>query len=302
MFCVRKKAKTGSFLNRNARFVMTIPTVAFILICVVYPLFYTFRLSFFDWRMSANVAQEFVGLGNYIELFTDSRFLNAFWRTIWFTFVAVTIETVLGVAFALLLNKIKRGSNVIRTVFLMPMVATPVAVGILWKLIYDPTIGLANTILSTLHLPTGTWLGSSATVMISLIIVDIWQWTPNIMLIVLAGLSGMDDSVIESARIDGASEWQLIRRITLPILTPTIMMAVLLRLIDCLKTFDIIYTTTTGGPGYASENLNILSYKYAFDYLQMGDACCSLVVFFVVVCGFALLFSAFRRKVERRYE
>ena len=110
------------------------------------------------------------------------------------------------------------------------------------------------------------------------------------------------DSVIESARIDGASEWQLIRRITLPILTPTIMMAVLLRLIDCLKTFDIIYTTTTGGPGYASENLNILSYKYAFDYLQMGDACCSLVVFFVVVCGFALLFSAFRRKVERRYE
>lgn len=235
MFCVRKKAKTGSFLNRNARFVMTIPTIAFILICVVYPLFYTFRLSFFDWRMSANVAQEFVGLGNYVELFTDSRFLNAFWRTIWFTFVAVTIETVLGVAFALLLNKIKRGSNVIRTVFLMPMVATPVAVGILWKLIYDPTIGLANTILSTLHLPTGTWLGSSATVMISLIIIDIWQWTPNIMLIVLAGLSGMDDSVIESARIDGASEWQLIRRITLPILTPTIMMAVLLRLIDCLK-------------------------------------------------------------------
>ena len=297
-----KKAKTGSFLNRNARFVMTIPTVAFILICVVYPLFYTFRLSFFDWRMSANVAQEFVGLGNYIELFTDSRFLNAFWRTIWFTFVAVTIETVLGVAFALLLNKIKRGSNVIRTVFLMPMVATPVAVGILWKLIYDPTIGLANTILSTLHLPTGTWLGSSATVMISLIIVDIWQWTPNIMLIVLAGLSGMDDSVIESARIDGASSGSSSGASPLPILTPTIMMAVLLRLIDCLKTFDIIYTTTTGGPGYASENLNILSYKYAFDYLQMGDACCSLVVFFVVVCGFALLFSAFRRKVERRYE
>lgn len=281
---------------------MTIPTIAFILICVIYPLFYTFRLSFFDWRMSANVAQEFVGLGNYIELFTDSRFLNAFWRTIWFTFVAVSIETVCGVAFALLLNKIKRGSNVIRTVFLMPMVATPVAVGILWKLIYDPTIGLANNILSTLHLPTGTWLGSSATVMISLIIIDIWQWTPNIMLIVLAGLSGMDESVIESARIDGANEWQLIRRITLPILTPTIMMAVLLRLIDCLKTFDIIYTTTTGGPGYASENLNILSYKYAFDYLQMGDACCSLVVFFVVVCGFALLFSAFRRKIERRYE
>ncbi len=299
---MRRKAKSGSFLNRNAKYVMTLPTIAFILICVIYPIFYTFRLSFFDWKMSAKVAQEFVGLGNYIELFTDSRFLSAFWRTIWFTFIAVTIEMIFGVIFALLLNKIKRGSNVIRTVFLMPMVATPVAVGILWKLIYDPTIGLANTVLSFLHLPTGTWLGSSSTVMMSLIIIDIWQWTPNIMLIVLAGLSGMDESVVESARIDGANELQLIRHITLPILTPTIMMAVLLRLIDCLKTFDIIYTTTTGGPGYSSENLNILSYQYAFNYMQMGKACCSLVIFFVVVCGFAILFSFFRRKLEKRYE
>ena len=136
----------------------------------------------------------------------------------------------------------------------------------------------------------------------ALIIIDVWQWTPSIMLMVLAGLSGMDDQVLESARVDGANEWNIITKITLPILTPTIMMAILLRLIDCLKTFDIIYSTTTGGPGYASENLNILSYRNAFEYLQMGKASALLVVFFVVVCGFALLFSFFRKRLERRFE
>ena len=293
--------KVGSFLNKNAKYVLTIPTILFILVCVTYPMFYTLRLAFFDWKMSAKISPEFVGFANFIDFFGDPRFRNALWRTIWYTFVAVSIETALGVTFALMLNKIKRASNVIRTIFLMPMVATPVAVGILWKLIYDPTIGLANNALSFFGLPTSTWLGSASTVMMSLIIIDIWQWTPNIMLIVLAGLSGMDDSVVESSRIDGANELQMIWHVTLPILTPTILMAVLLRMIDALKTFDIIYTTTTGGPGYASENLNILTYTYAFNYLQMGNACTLLVIFFVVVCGFALLFSLIRRRVERRF-
>lgn len=288
--------------NKGAKYIFTLPTLIFVVVCVSYPMLYTLDLSFHDWKMSANVAKEFVGLQNYLDFFRDERFWGAFKRTIYFTFVAVTVEGVLGVAFALLLDKIRRGSNVIRTVFLMPMVATPVAVGILWKLIFDPTIGLANQIMRFLGLPVSSWLGSADTVMQSLMIIDIWQWTPSVMLMVLAGLSGMDTQVIESARVDGANELQVIFDIKLPILLPTIMMSLLLRLIDCLKTFDIVYSTTTGGPGYASENLNILSYKYAFEYFQMGKACALLVIFFVVVCGFAILFTLLRRKLERRFE
>ena len=288
--------------NKGAKYIFTLPTLIFVVVCVSYPMLYTLDLSFHDWKMSANIAKEFVGLQNFLDFLEDKRFWGAFWRTIYFTFVAVTVEGVLGVVFALLLDKIKRGSNVIRTVFLMPMVATPVAVGILWKLIFDPTIGLANQILRFLGLPVSSWLGSAETVMQSLMIIDIWQWTPSIMLMVLAGLSGLDSQVVESARVDGANEMQIIGRIKLPILLPTIMMSVLLRLIDCLKTFDIVYSTTTGGPGYSSENLNILSYKYAFEYFQMGKACTLLLIFFVVVCGFALLFTMFRRRLERRFE
>ena len=288
--------------DKKSKYVLTIPTLVFVVVCVSYPMLYTINLSFYDWKMSANVAKEFIGLQNFMGFFQTSRFWDAFWRTIWFTFAAVCIESMLGVTFALILGKIRKASNVIRTVFLMPMVATPVAVGILWKLIFDPTIGLANQILKFLGLPISTWLGSSATVMSSLIIIDVWQWTPSIMLMVLAGLSGMDDQVLESARVDGANEWQTIWKITLPLLMPTIMMAILLRLIDCLKTFDIIYSTTTGGPGYSSENLNILSYRYAFEYFQMGNASALLLIFFVVVCGFALLFSFFRKRLERRFE
>lgn len=288
--------------NKGAKYIFTLPTLIFVVVCVSYPMLYTLDLSFHDWKMSANVAKEFVGLQNYLDFFQDERFWGAFKRTIYFTFVAVTVEGILGVVFALLLDKIRKGSNVIRTVFLMPMVATPVAVGILWKLIFDPTIGLANQILRFFGLPVSSWLGSADTVMQSLMIIDIWQWTPSIMLMVLAGLSGMDTQVIESARVDGANELQIIFNIKLPILLPTIMMSLLLRLIDCLKTFDIVYSTTTGGPGYASENLNILSYKYAFEYFQMGKACALLVIFFVVVCGFAILFSLLRRKLERRFE
>lgn len=290
------------WLDKHVKWVFTLPTIIFVLLCVTYPLVYTIQLSFCDWGMSSNTPKVFIGLQNYKEIFTDSRFWDAFLRTILYTVVAVGIETILGVAIGLLLGKVKRGTSVIRTAFLMPMVATPVAVGIIWKLIFDPTIGLANMILRALGLPQGSWLGSADTVMGSLIMIDVWQWTPMIMLMVLAGLSGLGDEIFESARVDGANEWQLIRKITLPMLAPTILMAVLLRIIDALKTFDIIYSTTQGGPGYASENLNILSYRYAFEYFYMGKASALLLVFFMVVLLFAMLYMIVKNRIERRYE
>jgi len=291
-----------AWVNKNTKYIYTLPTILFIILLVAYPIYYTVHLSFFDWGMSAIKAPEFIGLNNYKELLGDSRFWDAFWRTIAYTATAVSIETILGVTIGLMLGKIKRRVNVIRTVFLMPMVATPVVVGIVWKLIYDPTIGIANSFLRLVGLPTNAWFGSSSTVFHSLIIMDVWEWTPMIMLMVLAGVSGLSSDVFESAKVDGASEFQIVRKITLPLLMPTILMAVLLRMIDALKTFDQIYSTTSGGPGYSSENLNILTYRYAFQYFYMGKACALLVIFFVIVLGFALLYSSFKRTIEKRYE
>ncbi|MCD7737314.1 MAG: sugar ABC transporter permease [Lachnospiraceae bacterium] len=292
----------SKWVDKHAKWIYPLPTVIFILLCVTYPLLYTLDLSFYDWGMSSIKPKEFIGIQNYIEIFSDSRFWDAFWRTIAYTVIAVSIETVFGIAIALLLGKIKRATGLIRTIFLLPMVATPVAVGIVWKLIYEPTIGLANMFLKALGLPASTWLSGSDTVFQSLIIIDVWQWTPMIMLMVLAGISGLSEDVFESARVDGANERQLITKIQLPLLAPTILMAVLLRVIDALKTFDIIYSTTSGGPGYSSENLNILSYRYAFEYFYMGKASALLVIFFVLVMAVAVVYMIVKNRIERRYE
>lgn len=288
--------------QRRLKWLFIMPTIFFVLAMVAFPLVYTLRISLSTWEMGKGESINFVGLSNYLEFLNDERFILAFWRTISYTFIAVGIETVLGVVIALLVNQIKKGFNIIRTVFLLPMVATPVAVGILWKLMYDPTIGVFNMILTSLGLPPSTWLSSSETVFPSIIIIDVWEWTPMIMLMVLAGLSGLGKDYFESARIDGATEGQIIRKITLPLLAPTILMAVLLRMIDALKTFDQIYSTTTGGPGYSSENLNILSYRYAFEYFYMGKAGALLIIFLIVVAAFSLLYFVAKKTIERRYQ
>jgi multiple sugar transport system permease protein len=193
------------------------------------------------------------------------------------------IEGFLGVAIAIILNRAFVGKSIAKLLLLLPLVATPVAVGIVFNLFYDPTIGLANFALKTLGLPQGLWISNATSVLPSLILVDVWQWTPMITLIVLAGLAGLSEEPVEAARVDGASEWQILRYVTIPMVMPVILTAVILRLIDALKTFDIIFAMTGGGPGYASETLNIMGFKYSFEYFRMGQSSVILVVLFLVV-------------------
>jgi multiple sugar transport system permease protein len=224
--------------------------------------------------------------------------LHALTRTFVFTFFAVAIEGVLGVATALILNRAFVGKSVAKLLLLLPLVATPVAVGIVFNLFFDPTTGLANYILTSVGLPQGLWISSAASVLPSLIIVDVWQWTPMITLIVLAGLAGLSNEPIEAAHVDGASEWQILRYVTIPMLMPVILTAMILRLIDALKTFDIIFAMTGGGPGYASETLNIMAYKYSFEYFRMGQSSVILVVLFLVVFGCSLGIMKLRASSE----
>lgn len=286
------------FVDRNAKWIFPLPAILFVAIMMIFPILYTVRNSLTNWTLGAGTGPTFIGLAHYDALLHDQRFIAAVLRTFYFTILAVAIEAVLGVGIALLLNRRFRGKNILSAIFLLPMMATPVAIAMVWLLIYEPTIGAANAALGAFHLPKQLWIAGPGSAIPALALVDVWEWTPMIALIAMAGLAGLPSDPFEAARVDGASTWQTIRSITLPLLRPTITIAVLLRLIDALKTFDIIYTMTGGGPGYSSETINIFAYQQAFNYYDFGYASSVLVVFFAIVLGVSLLLFYSRRAWE----
>ncbi len=286
------------FFEKNLRYLFPLPAVIFVVVLMVFPVGYTFFLSFTDWSLTSGRPLSVVALKSYLQVLQEPRFLEALGRTFYFTFGSVIVEMVLGTVLALALNRTFKGKGVVKTLLLLPLVATPVAIGIVWNLFYDPTIGILNYVLSVLKLPQSGWVSDAKTVMPSLIIVDIWQWTPMITIIVLAGLAGLSSEPYESAMVDGANARQVLFRITLPMLMPTILTAVILRAIDALKTYDIIYAMTGGGPGYASENLNVLAFKYSFEYFRMGQSAVMLVFLFLIVLLFSLVVMRLRRAFE----
>lgn len=288
-----------SFLEKNLRVIFPLPAVAFVVLMMIFPVVYTIMLSFTGWNLTSADSFRFSGLRSYTRVFEEPRFLEAIGRTFSFTFLAVAVETVLGVALALILHRKFFGKGLVKTLLLLPLVATPVAIGIVWNLFYDPNIGLLNYLLKAVGLPGGEWVYASSTVLPALALVDVWQWTPMITLIALAGLAGLSSEPYESARVDGANSTQILFRITLPMLIPTILTAMILRSVDALKTFDIIYAMTGGGPGYSSETLNIMAFKYSFEYFRMGQASVILVTLFVVVLGFSLGIMKLRDWAEK---
>lgn len=287
-----------AYIENNIRWLFPLPAALFIFAMMVFPVLYTFWVSLTDWSLASGREAHFVGLKNFEVLLKDPRFYNAVKLTVYFTVLAVAIETVLGVAIAILLNREFRGKNTLKTVLLLPMVATPVAIGLCWTLFYEPTVGLANYTMRLLGLPALKWLADQATVIPSLALVDIWEWTPMIALIVLAGLASLPSEPFEAALVDGATPWQVFRHVTLPLLAPTIMVAVVLRSIDAFKTFDIIYTMTGGGPGFASETMNIYAYTLGFQYFRFGAASSALVALLALVLGSSLLVLYLRRRWE----
>jgi multiple sugar transport system permease protein len=289
----------SGFTERNLRILFPLPAVLFVAVLMVFPVLYTLFLSFTNWNLTSGSPMTFAGLDSYTRVFLEPRFRDAVLRTFVFTFFAVALETVLGVAVAIILNRAFVGKSVVKLLLLLPLVATPVAVGIVFNLFYDPTIGLLNFVLKSFGLPQGLWITSSATVLPSLIIVDVWQWTPMITLIVLAGLAGLSDEPFEAARVDGAGELQILRYLTIPMVMPVILTAVILRLIDALKTFDIIFAMTGGGPGYSSETLNIMGFKYSFEYFRMGQSSVILVVLFLIVFGCSIGIMKLRTATEK---
>ncbi|HWU37465.1 MAG TPA: sugar ABC transporter permease, partial [Candidatus Acidoferrum sp.] len=271
-------------LDSQAWWLFPLPIVLFCAFIALFPLGYTLYLSFHQWVSTDTL--RFLGLRNYIEsVFTSPAFLHATALTFYFTFVALGIQMVVGVTIAIVINREFLGQGFVRTIYLFPMMATPVAVAMIWMMMYNPTSGVLNFLLEQVGLPPQQWLADSRTVIPSLILLDTWQWVPLIVLICLAGLAALPPEPYESAVIDGANPWQVLRFITLPLLRPTIMVAALFRSIDLLKTFDIIYSTTGGGPGRASETLNIYIYQTSFRDNLYGKGAAMVTVFMAIVLG-----------------
>lgn len=251
---------------------------------VIYPLGYTLYMSLTDWTMSSVTGPNFTGIENFIKLFKDKYFTSSIVLTLKYSALSLVFEMFVGLILALMLNRKKMFMrNVAKTIMLIPMSMTPVAVGMIWKLLMDPAIGLFNYALKTIGMAPSEWLGSTKTVLSSLILIDVWEWSPMVALIILAGLSSISSDIDEAAIMDGANYMQRVIHITIPMTLNTILTAALLRLIDVLKTFDIIYSTTQGGPAFQSQTINIYSYLYAFQYYKYGYASASMIVFTLLV-------------------
>ena len=292
----------AKWLEKHMKGVLVTPSLIFIILMIIVPLGYNFALSFTDWQMSLVKAPQFIGLANYKNVLHDERFLNSVWRTIVFSGIAIVIETILGVALAVLINRKFYGRRLVQALMLLPVVATPVAMGMVWQLILEPSIGIGNVIVQALGFAPRPFLATTGfESMFWLIMIDVWEWTPMVMLMVYGGLMTIPQDPYESALIDGANTWQTFTKITLPLASSSILIAVLMRLIDVVKTYDIIYATTQGGPSFATETINIYGYLNMFAYYRFGKAAAISVLFFIVVMGIGCGFLKVKSKVEVEY-
>lgn len=278
------------WLENNMRWVLLAPAVFVLAGLTLFPTVYMFTLAFQKFNPADPSANEFIGLANFARMLTDDKFLNALQKTLLFTSGAVSVEFVLGLGFALLADKYIQRLHFIKTILLVPMMLPPIAVAITWKLLYQPQFGVINDILFRLGIEPVLWTASVDTAMLSIILVDVWEWTPFIFLMMLAGLAGLPSEPYEAAELDGASAWQKFRDLTWPFLRPVVTITLLLRIMDAFRLFDQVYILTRGGPAGATETLSYYIYKVAFRFFDIGYAAAiSLFMLFLTV-GFSTWF------------
>lgn len=267
------------------------PTLAVLLVLAIYPSLYAIYISFHLWYLERpELGQPFVGLANYWELITSSDFWNSIKVTSIFVTSSVASTFLVGLGLALLLNEEFRGRGIIRTVLIFPLVLTPVVVGFNWRFMYSETVGVIPYLLELIGIRVGAILGKPAPAMVAVILVDIWQWTPFMLLILLSGLQMIPREPYESAELDGATSWQKFRYITLPLLRPAILVALVMRTMDALKTFDTIWVITGGGPGSSTELLTVLGYKITFEWFRIGGGSAYAIIILLISIVIANLY------------
>lgn len=258
------------------------PALIMILVVAIYPILYSTGLSFF--RVSFDSQERpFVLFENFIWILNDRNYWTAFGNTMLYVVVTVTGSFVIGFGLALLLRRISAGRSWIRLMLLLPLTIAPIVVGLTWNWMFDPLFGLVNWFFTGIGLPRQTWLAQTGTARIVVMLIDIWQWYPLVFLIMDAGLSSLPKAPYESARLEGASEWMIFRRITLPLLRAVILVALLLRTVDAFRTFDLVRVMTDGGPAQTTETLSLYLYRTAFNFNRLSRAGAGATIMLVVI-------------------
>jgi multiple sugar transport system permease protein len=260
--------------------VLIAPTLLVLLALSIYPLIHAISLSL---QVTSGGTAHW-SPGNFARLFSDQFFLAALSHTLFYAAGALTLEFLLGLGLAVLLNRQIRGRRVFRATLLAPMMLPTVVVGVVWRLMLNPNFGAVNGTLKGLGVNTDalTWTSSPGLAMFSIIVVDVWQWTPFMFLVLLSGLQAIPQEPYEAALIDGSSPWQTFRHVTLPLLKPAILVALLLRTMDLLRVFDQVFILTEGGPGFATETISLYIYRTAFRFSDFGYAAAMSFVLLVV--------------------
>lgn len=273
-----------------------VPALVVIAAVIVFPWVFTLWMSVNSWTLGQPVV--FAGLDNYTRLLVDMRFWESLWHTALYTLLAVLAPLFLGTLAALIFDAQFPFRGLLRGVFVMPMMATPVAIALVWTMMFHPQLGVLNYLLSLVGIGPQEWIYNQRSVIPSLVLVETWQWTPLIMLIVLGGLAAVPREPYESAEIDGANAWQKFRYLTLPMIAPFLMIGVMIRSIDAVKSFDIIYAMTQGGPGTASETINIYLYNTAFSYYDIGYGSAMAVIFFIIIVALSFVLMMIRQRAN----
>jgi len=272
------------------------PAVIVLVLVTILPIIYLVATSFTPLDMTNPASRRWAGLTNYRELAGDARFWNSVWVQVRLSFWTVSLQMALGLAIALLLNGRLRWLELARSAFVIPMVLPPVVVALIWKILFTPDISILDWALGLLGLPQPAWLADPSLALWAVIVADVWEWFPFVMLMLLATLQMLPTDPLEAARLDGASRWQAFRYVTLPLLSPAIVVTALFRLIDSVKAFPHIYIMTGGGPGTATEVTNFYAYLQGFSYTYVGYSSAVIMVMLLatLIMSFVVLRVASR--------
>lgn len=283
--------------SRLLPYLLIAPAVAVLLALSIYPLLYSITVSL----QQETAAGTVWGLGNFARLLSDNFFLTAMAHTFVFAVAALTCEFLLGLGLALLLNGQVRGRRLFRAGLLVPMMLPPVVAGVVWRLLLNPNFGAINGTLKQIGIDTEslTWTASPTLAMLSVIAVDVWQWTPFVFLVLLAGLQAIPQEPYEAALIDGSTRWQTFWHVTLPLLRPAILIVLLLRTMDLLRVFDQIFILTEGGPGFATETISLYIYRTAFRFFDFGYAAAMSFVLLALTNVISVVYIRFLKHESR---
>ena len=260
------------------------PAVLVMAAACLYPVISAFQLSLFDWSMGTPWSSaRWVGIDNFVSAFSYPRVWSSLLTTLMFAAVCVSLEMALGIALALALEHPVRGMAFFRTLFILPMMIAPIAVGLAWRYLFDAQFGLVNAVLALFGISAKIWLADPQLAFIAIVIADVWQWTPFVFIMIIAALANVDSAAIEASRIDGANWLQMTFLVKLPMIMHVIAITLMMRLIDAFRVLEVIYVLTFGGPGDSTEILSLHIYKTAFVGQQLGVAGAVSVLLLVVV-------------------